>query len=62
MSPFCKKLHLVGLLCPYKAKGLMKALVKENCLGARRGKLNCSYERIWLRELFLKPLGPVRSS
>lgn len=32
MSPFCKKLHLVGLLCPHKAKGLMKVLVKEIAL------------------------------
>lgn len=32
MSPFCKKLSLVGLLCPHKAKGLMKVLVKEIAL------------------------------
>lgn len=37
MSPFCKKLHWFGLLCPHKARGLMKVLGKEIALELGEG-------------------------
>lgn len=61
MSPFCRKLHLVGLLCPHKAKGLMKVSVKEIALklgGANwiAGMKEFGYESFCLSHLGLSGL------